>query len=105
MNVELAELAAVVAGGDALDARHAASGVQAGLHCTRHRLESEPVNYDLVRRVHPGRQVAVHDTAEGRAISLVRARLQGRVLAADFAPGPDDAAGERQDDVGHGPGG
>ena len=97
----LTELAAVVPRGDLDDARPARRS-QAGPKRALDRGTIQAVHHDLQHRVHTLRELAVDaiPSAERRTVRVVGGRHHVLVfLRADLAAGPDDPAGERQDDA------
>src|SRR5262245_10103177 len=85
VNVERPEFASVVPRGDPANPGLPGSLAHYRRHCGLHGSKVETVDHDLVHRVHPLGQLALHRAAERRAVGVVGARLQGLVLATNLA--------------------
>src|SRR5579884_1297125 len=100
MNMEGAEIAAVVAGADA-DNTRTAGGFDAGARRLLDGGEIESVDDDLVDGIDAFGEGGFDQAAQCRAIGVVGAGFELFVAAADFAAAADDAAGEGTDHAGH----
>src|SRR5688572_12765505 len=101
MEVIGAQLAAVVAGANRLDAG-TAGGVDAGTHRAVDRRRVEPVEHDFEHGIDPVGQFGFRPRAHGRTVGVVGRGDHSRVAAgANLAAAADYAAGEREDHAGH----
>src|SRR2546426_2190604 len=87
----LAELAAVVAGGDAQDAV-ATGGADAGGRGAPHVLQRQAIDDDLERPGGVAGQRGLHEAPQGRAVGGVGRGNQFLVFGTDFAAAAHDAA-------------
>ena len=101
---ELAELAAIIAGGDAgcaLLRPEIGDSLDAGFHRCCNCIAGLAVDDDFQHRIDVRSKLALDDAAQGGCESLVGRRDHALVLAADLGTRTHNTAGERQDGARH----